>query len=518
MKVNTKSLLYGTFILTAANFIVRILGFIYRIFLSRMIGAQGMGLVQLIFPVYFITVTLTSSGIPVAVSRIVAQRKAIHDERGIKRTVFLASILVAIIGTAVSLLVVLNANTIAVDILQDVRTKNALLIFFPCILITGIGAILKGYFYGTKNIHPPAFAEIAEQLVRIIFVSGLLLYLSSFSEDTSVIIVILGMVIGELASLLYLHYHYRQSTKNYYRSVQTPSVTSMFRHIGTIAVPVTVTRFIHTLMMSLNAILIPQRLMASGLTNHEAVGLFGIVSGMVMPLLYFPFTLISALSVIIIPNLSENVMLKNWSEILNKISKSIMITCLTAFMCMGLLLPLGHPIGVVLYKQPAVGKYLEILVWSVIFLCLQHSMSSILNGLGQQNRAAVHFMIGGFIQLTCTYFLVASPHFGIMGFIIGFMASSIIVTLLNGISVIQTTGLKIKWLDWIIKPAAASYFMALIIRTVFISLTGNGTSYAFALAASVLVGLIVLMLVLLAIGSLPSWLMKEVKKKVGFIS
>lgn len=163
MKLNKSSLIYGTIILTLANITVRALGFVYRIFLSRTIGAQGMGIVQLIFPLYMITITLTSSGIPIAVSRIVSERKILNDIRGIKRTILISIVIVIVISAFLSILIILNAKHIAFNIFKDERSFNCILVFFPCILITGLGGVFKGYFYGMKNIKPPALAEIIEQ-------------------------------------------------------------------------------------------------------------------------------------------------------------------------------------------------------------------------------------------------------------------------------------------------------------------------------------------------------------------
>ncbi|MDK2800923.1 MAG: stage sporulation protein [Clostridiales bacterium] len=513
LKFNKNSLLYGTFVLTIANIFVRLLGFIYRIFLSRMIGPQGMGLVQLIFPLYMITITLTASGIPIAVSRIVSQRKAIGDIRGIKRTVFISLLMVIVISIFLCFLVIINADKIATHLFKDTRTHSAILVFFPCILITGLGAVLKGYFYGVKNIHPPALSEIIEQIVRMVLVVAILLWIPSLSVQASTAVVILGMVIGELASLLYLHYYYHQSMKVNFHSIQTPASALLFKNILIIAIPITLTRLVSSLMMAANSILIPRRLMAGGMANSEAVGAFGIISGMVMPLLFLPFTIISALSVVIIPNLSENVMLKNWTNIRDKVSKSIFITCLTAFGSMALIIPLAHVIGIVLYQQPAVGKFLIPLSYSMIFFCLQHSLNSILNGLGKQNRAALHFMIGGIIQLICTYFLVAHPDFRIYGFIIGFFFSSMIVSFLNFIAVIQITKLQIQFTKWFLKPGLVSLLTALVIRLTFLFLVNHEISYGLSLITAVPIGIIALMVMLFQTGSLPLWLLKEINKK-----
>ncbi|WP_157910359.1 stage V sporulation protein B [Petroclostridium xylanilyticum] len=503
MKLNTKSLLYGTFVLTAANFIVRLLGFIYRIFLSRMIGPEGMGLFQLVFPLYMVSITVTASGIPIAVSRLVAERKAIGDERGIVRTVIISLCLITIVSICLSAFFVLNIDQITVNLLQDFRIRPALFIFFPCILITGLAAVFKGYFYGLRDIHPPAFAEIAEQIIRMILVSVILSCIPSLNEQTSAAIAVFGMVMGELAGLLYLHYSYHQSVKNYSKSKETPSVVRISKTILGIALPITLTRLIGSSMGAANSILIPRRLAAGGMTSSEAIGTYGIISGMVMPLLFFPFALISALSVILIPNLSENVILKNWSNIRDKISKSILITCLTAFPTMALLVPLAHPIGIVLYDQPDVGNLLTPLAFSTIFLCLDYSLGNILNGLGKQARAAVHSTIGDVIQIICTYFLVAHPSFGIYGFIIGFIANSILVSVLNFITVVQVTRLKPQFSNWFIKPGLASLLMALVVRLLYLVLTNYKIAYGLSLIIAITIGLMVLFITFVLLGSIP---------------
>ena len=126
MKINTRSLLYGTMVLSLANFIVRLLGFAYRVFLSRMIGPQGMGLVQLVLPVFQIAITLTVSGIPIAVSRLVSEKNVKHDILGIRRTMTVSLSLVAIISTTLTFIGLLNLDFISQLVIKDERTKGAL--------------------------------------------------------------------------------------------------------------------------------------------------------------------------------------------------------------------------------------------------------------------------------------------------------------------------------------------------------------------------------------------------------
>ncbi|HHY82602.1 MAG TPA: stage V sporulation protein B [Clostridiales bacterium] len=508
MKINKKSLLYGTMILSAANLIVRLLGFGYRVFLSRMIGPQGMGIVQLVFPVFQIAVTLTAAGIPVAVSRMVAENRAKNNVRGMHKTVATAVTLVIAVSLTLALTALLNLDFIAQVIIKDERTKGALFIIFPCVTIIGLGASLKGYFYGQKNIHPPAIAEVVEQLVRMT-VAITLIYLLAPGNNYSLAasLVMLGTIFGELASLLFLHINYHKSKKTLKYAVKQPLQKTRENYLKTllsIAVPITSTRLVNSLMAAANSIMIPQRLMAGGLLKEEAVGLFGILSGMVMPLLFLPFTITNALSVIIIPNLSENLALSNWRAINDKISKAIRLTCMIAFPSTALLAALGRPIGYVLYKQPMVGTLLIPISYTLLFHALQHTCSGILNGLGKQTRAAVHFIIGSVIQLACTYFLLANPYIRLFGIIVGFTLSSLVVSILNLVTVLKTAKMSFQFKHWLLKPGFAGLLMGLTTHSIYGVLAGLGTPVVTSIIVSSVLGMFIFLLVLWAVNGLPS--------------
>jgi stage V sporulation protein B len=511
LKINTKSLLYGTMVLAIANFIVRMLGFVYRVILSRIIGPQGMGLVQLVFPVFHIAITLTVAGLPIAVSRLVSEKKAKGDLRGVRQTMFVTLLLAAGISLAITLTALFNLDFIAENIIKDARTKAALFVLFPCITLIGLGAVIKGFFYGLKDIHPPALAEIIEQLARMALAISLLYWLvPKDNYALAAALVMLGTVFGEMASLLFLHYKYHNTTRALFaKQPLLGGSNKIFRAVLAIALPITATRLINSLMNAVNSIMIPQRLIASGMLQEEAVGLFGIMSGMVMPLLFLPFTITNALTVVIIPNLSENMALKNWREIHDKVSKAILITCLTAFPSTALLVSLGKPIGDALYRQPMVGALLVPISFSLLLHALQHTCSGILNGLGKQTRGAVHFLIGSAIQLLCTYFLLANPSIRIYGIIIGVTLSSFTVCTLNLSTVLVTIKMPFHLRDWLLKPGLSGVLMALVCNAVFGILKGISAPVTISLLVSALAGLFMFLLALWALNGLPAGLFEK---------
>ncbi|NLY43413.1 MAG: polysaccharide biosynthesis protein [Clostridiaceae bacterium] len=502
MKLNTQSILYGTLVLTAANLFVRLLGFIYRIFLSRKIGPEGMGLFQLVFPVYTLSITVAASGIPVAVSRLVAQQKALGNNKGAHQVVLVGVFLVASLSACLFAIILFNIDFISSNLLHDIRIRLALFIILPCICITGIASVLKGYFYGIKDIHPPAIAEIVEQMIRMILVTFLLTCIPSLNEQTSAAIAAFGMVIGELGGLLFLHYCYHNNNNGIRKYKSFPQV-SILKKILKIAIPITLTRLITTILGSANAVLIPGRLVSSGISRNKAIAIYGILSGMVMPLVFIPFSIITALSVVIIPNLSENYALKNWASIRDKISKSILLTSTTAFSTMALLIPLGQPLGVVLYKQSLAGDLLTPIALFMIFTCLDYNLGSILNGLGMETRSAIHSTLGDILQLFLTYFLVGNSYFGIYGFVIGFILNSIVVSILHFIALIRTTGLKPDFIRWFIKPGLICLVTASAVRFLFLMLVYSGIAYSLSLIISATTGMIICITLLICSGQIP---------------
>ncbi|NLC44997.1 MAG: polysaccharide biosynthesis protein [Clostridiales bacterium] len=518
MKINTRSMLYGTMVLSIANLIVRILGFAYRIFLSRMIGPQGMGLVQLVNPVFHIAITLTVSGIPIAVSRLISEKNVKHDILGMRRTMTVALSIVTITATTLAVIGLSNLDFISQVIIKDERTKLALFVLFPCVIFIGLGATLKGFFYGQKNIHPPALSEIIEQLTRMAIAVGLIFWFAPKDNFAlAAMLVMLATVFGEISSLLFLHKRYSKfkkelrsgSQSNSRSSVKTDSMRKIAGSIAAITLPITSTRLINSLMLAANAILIPQRLMASGMIREDAVGLFGIVSGMVLPLMYLPFAITNALTVVIIPNLSESMAMKRWDDIQDKINKAIHLTCIIAFPSSALLASLGQPIGDLLYKQPLVGTFIIPLSYCLVFNAIQHTCSGILNGLGKQTRAAIHFMIGSVIQLLCTYFLLANPNIGIWGILIGFFLSALVVSTANLATVLKSTKMSFRFIEWVLKPGFAALLMGFSIATIYRILAGFETPSLLNMIISVFLGFSLFLLCLWAINGMPASFKKK---------
>ena len=204
MNTSRPSLLYGTILLTGTGLFSQVLGFLYRIALSRLIGAEAMGLYQLVMPLYAVFLSLTASGLTVAVSTLSAQRSAREGARGAGAVLSRCLALFFALAVPLGALAAVGSDAISVAVLGDARTQLGILLLVPCLLLTGVENLHKHCFYGLGRLGPPAAVETAEQVIRAAAVLGLLVWFLPQNEENTVGLIVLGMVVCEVFSALTL--------------------------------------------------------------------------------------------------------------------------------------------------------------------------------------------------------------------------------------------------------------------------------------------------------------------------
>ncbi|KXG77218.1 stage V sporulation protein B [Thermotalea metallivorans] len=500
MKKN--SFLYGTVLLIFVNFIVRFLGFAYKIILSRWIGPEAIGLFHLVFPVLMIFITFTTAGIPVAVSKLTAHYISLHNKRGCNKVLGLSLWMGLLISTFLSLILFYYAKYISI-IIENRDTYILLLALVPAIPLISISSILRGYYYGLKDVGPPGVAQILEQIFRIAFVMGILFVLKPQDPKYAATIAVIGISFGEFVGLLWLLLQFKYleafQLRKTYRLVKEDSI-SILGKIVYISVPITLSRLIGVVMQSLNAVLIPQRLQLAGYPPQEALSIFGKLAGMALPLLFLPFVVTSALVVNIIPNVSEEMTHKNWREIRMQSGLALRMTLLVALPITALFIFFADPICKLIYNQPGVGRYLSLLAYATVFLSLHHTISGILHGMGKQVLTTVNYFIGMGIQLVCTYYLVANPKLGVNGFIIGFISATFILFLLNYMGLRRAMKISLNFTNTLLKPVLATAVMIFFMVNVYQLLQYTGFDNTLRIFLSILWGFFSYIIVILCTG------------------
>lgn len=471
-------MLGGTLLLTFSGLFGQVVGFFYRIALSRMIGAELMGLYQLIMPVYAVLSSLTAAGLTVAVSALSARYGARGDMAAIRRVRRSCLNIFFVLLAPLGLVTVLFSDPISVYALGDARTRLGLCLLVPCLALTGIENLQKHSFFGIGRVAPPAFCEMAEQVIRALSVLGLLWAFLPQNGERTVGLIVLGMCLCEVFSACALTLLFRRYMG--VRRGEGLGERGLRREIARIALPVGGTALLGNLMSSANAVLIPRLLVRGGATVSQAMSAFGVINGMTLPMLLMPSAFVGALGLVLVPKLAKAVALRQSEEAKERLGRVMEATSLLILPAMALLTVIGPSLGVFLFQDHRAGGYILPLAVGVALSCYQSVLGSALNGLGKQSAAAGNMLLSDGVQLAFTWFLVGDPRIGLGGYVTGLWASALVGALLNYRDVQKAIGIKTQTFTWVVAPGLASLLMGLCCRLLFCKLLDTGVGQGLA--------------------------------------
>ncbi len=418
-KLQKHPILSGAMLLTATGVLTRLIGFFYKIFLSREVGAEALGIYQLIFPITGICFSLTSAGIQTALSRYVSKSfgmKNYAEARSyLQIGLFISVTLSLITGT----LLFTYADFIANICLGEPRCASLLKIISFAYVPCSVHACLNGYFYAKKKAAIPAFSQLAEQLVRVGSVYLIDRILESQGKSISISLAVAGLVFGEIAGMLI--------------SVSFSGIRLDFRpkfsyakELLSMAIPLTATRLVINLFSSIENVLIPSRLRVFGYTQAEALSVFGVLTGMSLAVIMFPSVITNSVSVILLPTISEAQATHN-NDAIQKAVRRTIVSCLALGFtaCIGFLLT-GSFIGNYIFQNALAGTFIRTLSWICPFLYLSGTLNSILHGLGYPQATFLIGIIGCGIRIGFVYFGI--PYLGIAAYLYGLIASQVVMT------------------------------------------------------------------------------------------
>ena len=462
----------GALFLTALSAISQLLGFFYRVVLSRLVGAEVMGLYQLIMPVYSVIMSLTAVGLVSAASNLTSQHLALGNRKAADQTIAtcmrLFFLLLLPIGTAV----ILGSDAISVYLLGDARTQLGLVLLIPCAALTGVENCHKHFFYGSGLVRPPAVIELLEQFVRTFAVIALLvLFLPQYPERV-VGLIVAGMVICEVFSSCTLVALYRR--RRGFLAGRGEEGRVRRRRILSIALPVGLNALLGNLMGAANSALIPQKLVEGGMERSAAVAQFGVVCGMTMPMLSLPIVFLGALNLVLVPRLSRACALGRPAEVRKLISQAVSAVSLLTLPCMAFMVVVGPDLGRAMFHQEGVGEYLVPLACVMAMSCGTSVLASSLNGVGRQRTVAAISLTSGAVQLGFTLALVPLSGVGMAGYVAGAVASTALELGLCLWQAARATGLEVRPFQWMAAPGLSALLAGLVGNLLFRVLKDSG--------------------------------------------
>ena len=452
----------GVVFLTVVGILSQLLAFGYRVAMSRMVGAEVMGLYQLLMSAYAVLQSLTLVGLTAAVSNLTSQYLARHNSRGSARVLSCGMGLFFLLLLPTAAVVALCSDGISVYLLGDARTRLGLLLLLPCAALTGVENLHKHHFYGAGRVCLPGGVDLIEQCIRAGAVLVLLwLFLPQYPERAAGLIVA-GMWVCEIFSSLTLVILTRRWRRREGLSGPGESAGVCRRKIAAIALPVGATALLGNLMGAANAALIPQKLVEGGLDRSQALAEFGVVCGMTMPMLAVPTVFLGAISLTLTPRLARASALGHGEEIRRLTGRAVTAVAVLIMPAMGLMAAVGDTLGRVLFRQEGVGEFLVPLAGVMALCCYESVLNSVLSGVGQQRAVAVISLLCGGVQLFVTLGTVA--RIGMAGYVLGAALSSVLGLALSAVWTAKSTGVRIQWMEQLVIPGLSALLAALNAR------------------------------------------------------
>lgn len=418
--MNIKSLFKTVLLITIFSVITRIAGFIFRIYLSRTIGAESLGLYQIAFSFFIVLVTIICSGLPLTVSRFTAKYDTLNMQEK-KNKMITSALLIGGLSSLLLCLVIFAFNHYLSFIFADSRCILVLLSLLPAVVSSSVYAVIRGVLWGQNNYLVVCVLELLEQFVRIVICVLALEFL--FTTLDGSLVASISLTIATFVSSIGICIYY------FKKGGRLAKPTNEYKELIKTSLPITGIRVVSSLIQPLIAILIPIGLVSAGYTNSDAITLYGIAMGMSFPLLFLPTTIVDSLAIALIPDLASALAKNNNSYINTRIHNSIIFSFYIACLCTPIFIGLGVPICEFLFNSSTAGYFLQDSAIIMIPLALNGITATVLNSLNYEKKSFLNYIIGSFFLILSVIIL---PKFiGINAIIIGMGLSTTISTTLN---------------------------------------------------------------------------------------
>lgn len=474
---NNSKFLKGTMILTISSIIVKVIGSLNWIILSRVLGGEGIGLYQMGFPIYLMAITVSSAGVPVAISIITSEKLANKDYRGAKRVFNVSLRLLLISGLIFSSALFFGADfLINQHIIRDSRAYYSIIALAPAVFFVTFLASFRGYLQGWQIMTPTATSEVVEQLVRVItmlvFADLFMPYGLAYAAGGAS----MGAGAGAFCALLVLMWFYRRLKRRLHAeieaqddSIPTESAGHIIKRLLKLALPVSLTSLMLPIGANLDLLIVPQRLEAAGFDVRHATELFGYLTGMAVPLVNLATIFTAAMTISLVPSISESRALERFDAIRDKIRLAFRVAMIITFPCFMGLFFLAEKVAALIYNAPGAAGAIQTMSVGILFLGMHQISTGILQGLGKTAIPVINMILACIVKVVMSWWLTAIPFLVIKGASMATVADFAVAAIINMGFIYKYTGFTFS-LGSLLKPLLASGVMGAVIYAV-LSLT-----------------------------------------------
>lgn len=426
-------------LVTAFSVAERLLGFIYRVFLSRSLGAETVGIYQIALSIIGLIMTITSSGIPITVSRLMAKYQ-VSSQKDRKNSVVTAGIFIALIISVPLVAVLLFFGDGFTFLLKDDRAYKSLQIMLPGVVITAVYSVIRGFFWGEKKFFTYSIIEFLEEVVMLI--AGVILVNYATINLTGAEKISYAVLISYIFSFL------ASSVAYFCCGGKIKPFKSELKPLLSSATPITLMRTITSLINTVIALVLPSRLIASGLSSSVAMSKYGAISGMSIPLIYIPSTLIGSIALVLVPELAQNFYNKNLVTLKNNVEKAVKCSVFISTLIIPLFISMGREIGALIYNNLDAGEYVANASFIMFPMSISLITTSMLNSLNLEKKTLKYYLFGAVLLIASIWFL--PKYVGVYSLVIGLLLSYVITACFNLSLICKTCKIPPKFSVFII--------------------------------------------------------------------
>ena len=498
--------LKGTLILTVPSIVVKVIGSLNWIILSRVLGGEGIGLYQMGFPIYLMAITLSSAGIPVAISIITAEKLAQKDFLGAKRVFNVSLRLLFVTGLVFASALFFGAHWLIDNHwIRDSRAYYSIIALAPAVFFVTFLASFRGYLQGWQIMTPTAASEIVEQLMRvvtmIVFANMFMPHGLAYAAGGAS----MGAGVGAFCALLVLMWFYGRLKQKLKADLQQQnplatreSARAIISRLLRLALPVSMSSLMLPVVANLDLLIVPQRLEAAGFHISQATEFFGYLTGMAVPLINLATIFTAAMTISLVPAISESRALNDVFGIRAKTRTAFRVALIITCPCFVGMYFLAEKIAALIYNAPGAADAIQTMSVGILLLGLHQISTGILQGLGRTSIPVINMILAAAVKVFLSWTLTAIPTLGIKGAAMATVVDFGLAAVLNMIFIYKYTGFALSF-SGVFKPAVSAAAMGAAVYGVITLAVSWG---AWAILAAIAVAVPVYGGVLLAVGGM----------------
>lgn len=483
-KLRKESFMQGVLAIMFSQVLIKILGLAYKLYLTNRegFGDEGNAIYGAGFQIYALLLTLSSIGVPTAISKMVSERTAVGDYRGAHRIFKIAFATFAFIGFIGTLILFLGAGYISTNVLQIPEAEYTLIALSPSIFFVAIASVIRGYFNGMQNLSITAKSQTFEQVFKTVFTIMIVELIAIASGINTTLMAAganLATTLAVLVSFLYLFKYYnrnkkeiwKQTSKSSIQNTKNESAKKVVKNILAVSIPISLSSIISAINKNIDAITVVRGL-KTFLTESVAKVQYGILSGKVDTLIGLPLSFNIAFATALVPAVSSSIAKGDKETITKRVSFSLLVTMLIGLPCTIGLCVFADPILKLLFPNASEGALiLQIASFTILFTVLAQTINGALQGLGKIFIPAVALGTGVLVKLILNLILVPIPSIGVNGAAFSSVVCHIISFSIGFYVLRRSIKLDLGFMKFVFKPIIATFIMSVCSYVIYMKLS-----------------------------------------------